>query len=195
MAWGFNDVMRMNSSTARWKQALLGCCVLLFCSAALAQTTATGKLTATARVQGSIGLVFNNNPAVGTNGFCPLTNAGTNNVGLDLGTASYTTGDSQACVLYLRGFGFYLVSSGFDVLVTKANTTSANYQLAASLSATPPANVFWLINATNLSTTFTTFQNANNYAAPVTETLSVIVNQNVPQQTLFETINFLATAN
>jgi hypothetical protein len=188
--------MRINNSIVRWNWALLGCCVLLLiCSRAHGQTTSTGRLTVTGRVQGSIGLVFNNNPAVGTNGFCPLTNAGTNNVGLDLGTASYTTGDSLACVFYLRGFGFYLVSSGFDVLVTKANSTSPNYQLAASLSTTPPANVFWLINATTLSTTFTTFQNANNYAAPVTETLSVIVNQNVPQQTLFETINFLATAN
>ena len=186
--------MRMNNSIVRWNQVLLGCCVLLLvCARAEGQTT--GRLTVTGRVQGSIGLVFNNNPAAGTNGFCPLTNAGTNNVGLDLGTASYTTGDSLACVFYLRGFGFYLVSSGFDVVVTKANITSPNYQLAASLSTTPPANVFWLINATNLTTTFTTFQNANNYAAPVTETLSVIVNQNVPQQTLFETINFLATAN
>ena len=188
--------MRINSSIAQWNRSFLGCCVLLFvCSRAQAQITATAKLTVTGRVQGSIGLKFDNNAAVGTNGFCPLTNAGTNNVGLDLGTASYTTGDSLACVTYFRAFGFYLVGSGFDVVVTKANTTSANYQLAASLSTTPPANVFWLINATNLSTTFTTFQNANNYAAPVTETLSVIVNQNVPQQTLFETINFLATAN
>ena len=188
--------MKRNHSIARLKPALLGCCVLfLLCSGAFAQAPATGKLTATARVQGSIGLVFNNNPSVGTNGFCPLTNAGTNNVGLDLGTASYTTGDSLACVFYIRGFGFYLVSSSFDVVVTKANSASANYQLAASLSATPPANVFWNINATNLNTTFTAFQNTNNYGTPVTETLSVLVNQTVPQQTLFETINFLATAN
>jgi hypothetical protein len=188
--------MRMNNSIARWNRVLLGCCVLFFvCSLAQAQTTATGKITVTARVQGSIGLVFNNNAGVGTNGFCPLTNAGTNNVGLDLGTASYTTGDSLTCVTFFRALGFYLVSSAFDVVVTKANTTSPNYQLAASLSAAPPANVFWNLNFTVLSTTFTTIQTANNYATPVTETLGVIVNQNVPQQTLFETINFLATAN
>ncbi|HEV7454702.1 MAG TPA: hypothetical protein VGO07_05580 [Candidatus Saccharimonadales bacterium] len=186
----------MNNSIVQWKQALMACCVLLLiCSHAQGQTTATGKLTVSGRVQGSLGLVFNNNPAVGTNGFCPLTNAGTNNVGLDMGTASYTTGDSLACVTFFRGFGFYLVSSSFDVVVTKANVTSPNYQLAASLSTTPPANVFWNVNFTLLSTTFTTIQAANNYAAPVTETLGVIVNQNVPQQTLFETINFLATAN
>jgi hypothetical protein len=188
--------MRMNNSIVKSKSALLGCCVVLFvCVGAQAQVSATARLTVTARVQGSIGLRFDNNAAVGTNGFCPLTNAGTNNVGLDLGTASYTTGDSLACVTYFRALGFYLVSSAFDVVVTKANSTSPNYQLAASLSAAPPANVFWNLNFTGLSTTFTTIQNANNYAAPVTETLGVIVNQNVPQQTLFETINFLATAN
>ena len=135
--------MRMNNSIALLKQALRGCCVFLFlCSPAQAQTSPTAKLTVTGRVPGSIGLVFNNSAAVGTNGFCPLTNAGTNNVGLDMGTASYTTGDSLACVSYLRGFGFYLVSSGFDVVVTKANTTSPNYQLAASLSTAPPGQCF-----------------------------------------------------
>jgi len=46
-----------------------------------------------------------------------------------------------------------------------------------------------------LSTTFTTIQNNNNYGQRVTETLGVVVNQTVPAQTLFETINFLATAN
>lgn len=167
----------------------------LMSSKAKAQAPATGKLTVTARIQGSIGLVFNNNPQVGTNGFCPLTNAGTNNVGLDMGIASFTTGDSQSCVAFNRILGFYFVTSGFDVLVTKANSTSANYQLAASLSTTPPTNVFWTINFGALNTAFTTIQNSNNYGTPVTETLGVLVGQNVPPQTLFETINFLATAN
>ena len=73
--------MRTNNSIVRWNWALLGCCVLLLiCSRAQGQTTSTGRLTVTGRVQGSIGLVFNNNPAVGTNGFCPLTNAGTNSL-------------------------------------------------------------------------------------------------------------------
>jgi hypothetical protein len=188
------DMTKRNYIGGRVKSAALAVAVLfLIASAAQAQNTA--KLTVTARVQGSIGLVFNNNPQVGTNGFCPLTNAGTNNVGLDMGSASFTTGDSQSCVSFNRIFGFYFVSSGFDVLVTKSNSTSANYQLAASLSAAPPANVFWSINFGGLNTTFTTIQNSNNYGTPVTETLGVLVGQNVPPQTLFETINFLATAN
>jgi hypothetical protein len=188
------DMTKRNYISGQAKSAMLALAVLfLIASAARAQNTA--KLTVTARVQGSIGLVFNNNPQVGTNGFCPLTNAGTNNVGLDMGIASFTTGDTQSCVNFFRILGFYFVSSGFDVLVTKANSTSANYQLAASLSAAPPANVIWSINFGTLNTTFTTIQNSNNYGTPVTETLGVLVGQNVPPQTLLETINFLATAN
>jgi hypothetical protein len=188
----------MNDSSARrkrvqWTRCICVCCILFTASWCQGQT---GKVTVSANVQGSIGLVFDNNPAVGTNGFCPLTNAGTNNVGLDLGQASFTTGDSLPCVQFFAAFGFYLVDSAFDVVVTKANSASANYQLAASLATAPPANVFWTINTfTVLNTTFTTFQNTNNYGQRVTETLGVIVNQNVPAQTLFETINFLATAN
>jgi hypothetical protein len=184
----------MNYKIGQAQRAALAIVVLLLLASA-AQAQNTGKLTVTARVQGSIGLVFNNNPSVGQNGFCPLTNAGTNNVGLDMGIASFTTGDTQSCVNFNRFFGFYFVQSGFDVLVTKANSTSANYQLAASITTAPPANVFWFMNLTGLNTTFTTLQNNNNYGTPATQTLGVLVGQNVPPQTLFETINFLATAN
>jgi hypothetical protein len=192
--------MRMNDSSVRrnrvqWTRCIC-VCVILFSAPWCDGQTGTAKITVSANVQSSIGLVFDNNAAVGTNGFCPLTNAGTNNVGLDMGQASFTTGDSLACVQFFQFFGFYVVSSAFDVVVTKANSTSANYQLAASLATAPPTNVFWTINTfTVLTTTFTTFQNTNNYGQRVTETLGVVVNQNVPAQTLFETINFLATAN
>lgn len=156
----------------------------------------SAQLAVNLTVQSSISLVFQNSPSVGTAGFCPLTNAGTNNVGLDLGTASFTGGASLGCVNWSRtGPATYQVASGFDVVVSKANTSSPNYQLAASLSGAPPANVTWLINNTTLSTAFATFQTTNTYATPVTETLKVQVKNNVVSQTLQETITFLATAN
>ena len=160
-----------------------------------AAQTSTAKLTVSGTVNSSIGLIFRNNPSVGSNGFCPLSNPDTNNVGLDLGVASITTGDNLACVGFLSGAGFYEVSSGFDVVVSVANSASANYNLAAALSAAPPANVFWLMNFTNLTTTSTSFQTNNTYGQRVTETLRVIVNQNVIPQTLFETILVQVTAN
>ncbi|HLZ00013.1 MAG TPA: hypothetical protein VKT33_13210 [Candidatus Angelobacter sp.] len=156
------------------------------------------QLTINMTVQPSISLIFQNNPSVGSNGFCPLTNPGTNNVGLDLGTASFNGGsDSLACVAYVHiGASFYQVSSAFDVVVTKANSSSPNYRLAAEISSAPPANVVWLINNVTLTNTaFTSLDATDNYASPVTKTLQVQVRNNVPAQILQETITFLATAN
>lgn len=179
-----------------WRNSLVAVCVFMLCWVSnCAAQTGTAKLTVSGTVNSSIGLIFRNNASVGTNGFCPLTNPDTNNVGLDLGVASFTTGDNLACVGFFTAAGFYEVNSGFDVVVSVANSPSASYNLAAALSAAPPANVFWLMNFTNLTTTFTTFQNNNTYGTRVTETLRVIVNQNLPPQTLFETIFVQATAN
>jgi len=149
-------------------------------------------------VQSSINLVFNNNPAVGSTGFCALTNAGTNNVGLDLGSASFPAGgDSLACVAYSHvGGATYQVSSAFDVMVTKSNSTSANYRLAAQISAAPPANVTWLVSGVTLTNTaFMQLDAADSYGTAVTKSLQVQVKNNVPAQILQETVTFLATAN
>ena len=67
---------------------MMGGLLCLLASSAAAQTS-SGQLTITMNVQSSITLIFKDNPSVGTTGFCPLTNAGTNNVGLDLGTAAF----------------------------------------------------------------------------------------------------------
>src|SRR5437016_6051906 len=92
------------------------------------QPRASASLTVTATVQSSITLTFANNASVGAPGFCPLTNAGTNNVGLDLGTASHAGGATSACVNFIANVGpaTYEVNSAFDVLVNKANTASPN---------------------------------------------------------------------
>jgi hypothetical protein len=188
--------MRVKSSTGRSKRVLLLCCILY--SLAGQSQTSTGQLTVSMTVQSSINLIFQNNPSVGTNGFCPLTNSGTNNVGLDLGTASFPGGsDSLACVAYVHlGGAVYQVSSAFDVVVTKANTSSPNYRLAAEISTAPPANVVWLVNNITLTNTaFTQLDASDNYAQAITKTLQVQVKNTVPAQVLVETITFLATAN
>jgi hypothetical protein len=161
---------------------------------AIAQT-GSAQLSISMKVQSSIGLVFNNNPSAGSQGFCPLGNAGSNAASLDLGNASYNGGDSLNCILFSQQGNFYVVDSAFDVLVTKSNTSSASYQLAAQISSVPPANVQWRLNQKLLSNNFVVLQSANNYGQPVTETLEVRVRNDVPAQTLQETITFLATAN
>jgi hypothetical protein len=176
---------------------LLLACAIVFSAAGQAQG-GTAQLTVTLSVQSSISLIFQNNAASPANGFCPLTNSGTNNVGLDLGTASFPGGsDSLACVGYAHvGGAVYQVSSAFDVLVTKANSSSPNYRLAAEISTAPPANVSWLINNTALNNAaFTQLDAADSFGSLVTKTLQVQVKNTVPAQALVETITFLATAN
>ena len=158
----------------------------------------SAQISLSLTVQSSINLVFNNNAAVGTTGFCPLNNAGTNNVGLDLGSASFPSGsDSLACVAYSKPTGsIYQVSSAFDVLVTKSNSTSVNYRLAAQISTAPPANVTWMASGVTLTNTgFTQLDAADSYGTAVTKSLQVQVKNNVPAQVLTETVTFLATAN
>jgi len=192
------SLIGVHKPKSRFPLLLVAC--ILFSAAGWAQAGQTGsaQLTITMTVQSSIGLIFQNNPAVGSNGFCPLSNSGTNNVGLDLGIASFPGGsDSLACVGYAHLTGaVYQVSSAFDVVVTKANSSSPNYRLAAEISAAPPANVAWLVNNITLTNTgFTALDASDAYATTVTKTLQVQVKNNVAPQTLQETITFLATAN
>lgn len=163
---------------------------------AAAQTIGSGSLKVKGTVQGSMSLIFADNVNVGTTGFCPLTNPNTNNASLDLGTAQAVVGDSLPCVAFVwnAGGGVYTVSSAFDVVVKVANTTSANYRLAVSMSSVPPANVTWSMNALTMTTTAQTLQAANAYGR-TTETLHVAVKNSVPAQVLSETIFFTATAN
>lgn len=160
--------------------------------------TSSAQLSINLTVQSSITLVFKDNPAVGSVGFCPLTNPNTNNVGLDLGSAAFPGNfHSSTCVNYSHIPGsIYQVSSAFDVLVNKSNSSSPSYRLAAQISTAPPPNVTWLINNVTLnSTAFTTLDTADNFGQAVTKTLQVQVRNNVPAQVLQETITFLATAN
>lgn len=160
--------------------------------------TSSAQLSINLTVQSSITLVFNNSPNVGSVGFCPLTNAGTNNVGLNLGIADFPGSlHTSSCVSYTHlNASVYQVSSAFDVLVSKSNSSSPSYRLAAQISTAPPTGVTWLVdNVTLNNTSFTTLNTADNYGQAVTTTLQVQVRNNVPAQTLQETITFLATAN
>lgn len=176
---------------------LTGALLFVMSLAAPAQTS-SGQLSISMTVQSSISLVFQNNANVNTPGFCPLTNAGTNNVGLDLGAAAFPGSfHSLTCVNYQHiGASFYEVSSAFDVVVSKSNSSSPNYRLAARISTPPPASVVWLINNSVLTnTSFTQLDAADGYGQRITKTLQVQVRNNVPAQLLQETITFLATAN
>jgi len=180
------------------KKLLLAGALLFVLGLTAEAQNSSGQLTITMTVQSSISLVFQNNASVGSAGFCPLTNAGTNNVGLDLGTAAFPGNfHTSTCVNYQHlTAAFYEVSSAFDVVVNKANSSSPNYRLAAQISTPPPTGVVWLLNNTTLTNTgLTQLDAADAYGQRITKTLQVQVRNNVPAQVLQETITFLATAN
>jgi hypothetical protein len=80
--------------------------------------------------------------------------------------------------------------------VSKANSSSPNYRLAAQISTPPPANVKWLLNNITLTNTgFTALDAADAFGSRITKTLQVQVKNTVAAQVLQETITFLATAN
>jgi hypothetical protein len=192
-----NKDMNFRFSLDGLRAATMLAAICLLVPAAQAQSS-SGQLTITMTVQSSISLIFDNNPGVGTVGFCPLTNAGTNNVGLDLGTAAFPGNfHTSTCVNYQHlNAAFYQVSSAFDVIVSKSNSSSPSYILAAQISTPPPVGVVWLLNNVTLTTTgFTQLDAADNYGQRITKTLQVQVRNNVPAQLLQETITFLATAN
>jgi hypothetical protein len=190
--------MNANSIFGRKQLIVALWAFFLWASFAAHAQTGSARLSVSLNVQSSISLVFQTNPASPANGFCPLGNSGTNNVSLNLGQASFPAGsDSLACVAYTHMPGaVYQVSSAFDVVVRKANSSSPNYRLAAEISTAPPANVTWLLdNVTLTNTGFTPLDAADTYGTAVTKTLKVQVKNNVPAQILTETITFLATAN
>jgi hypothetical protein len=190
--------MSCNFKFGGLKALLMMCGLLCLLASGAGAQTSSGQLTITMNVQSSITLIFQNNPSVGTTGFCPLTNAGTNNVGLDFGTAAFPGNfHTSTCVSYTHlTAADYQVSSAFDVVVRKANSSSPNYRLAAEISTPPPANVKWLLNNITLTNTgLTALDAADAFGARITKTLQVQVKNTVAAQVLQETITFLATAN
>src|SRR5258707_15772434 len=100
--------------------------LIMISSAAVAQTTASGTLTVSATVNGSIQLVFNSNAG----GVALSAGAGTNAATLAFGNVS-AFGALAAGVGRSTTATTFTVSSAVDVLVSKTNSASANYTLKA----------------------------------------------------------------
>jgi hypothetical protein len=164
--------------------------LMMISSAAVAQTTASGTLTVTATVTGSINLVFNSDGAG-----VALGGAGTSTATLAFGNVSAFGAISAGIVRSTTATNF-TVSSAVDVLVTKTNSTSANYSLTAQLGSADAVNT-WSVGGVGVT---------NAAAAPITATGTYGSNSNFPvaitvpfttaSGTLISnTINYVATAN
>jgi hypothetical protein len=160
-------------------------------SVASAQT-ATGTLTVTATVNGSISLVFNNDAA----GVPLSSGAGTNTATLAFGNVSAFGALAANVTRTVVAGTSFTVSTPVDVLVTKANSASANYTLKAQLGAADAVNTWGVGGTTVTSAAQATITATGAYASNVPEAIALTVPFTTASATVINnTINFTATAN
>jgi hypothetical protein len=165
--------------------------LMMISSAAFAQTTASGTLTVTATVNGTISLVFNSDPAG-----VALSGAGTNAATLAFGTVQAFGGALTAGVTRTTAATSFTVSSPVDVFVDKANISSANYTLKAQLNAADAVNTWSVggVPVTNAAAATITATGA--YTTNVPETVALTIPFTTASGTaISNAINFTATAN
>ncbi len=164
--------------------------LMMISSAAVAQT-ATGTLTVTATVNGSISLVFNSDTA----GVALSSGAGTNAATLAFGNVS-AFGAVAAGITRTSTATNFTVSTPVDVLVSKANSASANYTLKAQLGTADATNSWQVAGNAVTSAAASTITATGTYGSNAAEAIAITVPFTTASGTLISnTINFTATAN
>jgi len=165
--------------------------LMMISSAAVAQTTASGTLTVTATVTGSINLVFNSDPSGVTLG-SPGTNAAT----LAFGNVSAFGTLASPNIVRSTTASNFTVSSAVDVLVTKTNSASANYTLKAQLGSADAVNTWTVGGVAVTNAAQSTLTATGTYAANSNFPVAITVPFTTASGTLISnTINYVATAN
>ncbi len=168
----------------------LAAVIMMIPSFASAQT-ASGTLTVTATVNGSINLVFNSDAA----GVALASGAGTNAATLAFGNVS-AFGAVAAGVVRTTTATTFTVSSAVDVLVSKTNSASANYTLKAQLGAADAVNTWQVGGIAVTSAAQSTVTATGTYAANSNFPVAITVPFTTASGTVISnTINYQATAN
>ena len=173
------------------KLVLITIVAMLMVPAMLSAQTATGTLTVNATVNSSINLVFNSDGA----GVALSAGAGTNTATLNFGNVS-AFGAVAAGITRSTTATIFTVSTPVDVLVTKANSASANYTLKAQLGAADAVNT-WQVGGTAVTNAAqATITATGAYGSNVAEAIALTVPFTTANATaISNTINFTATAN
>ncbi len=157
-----------------------------------AAQTATGQLTVTATVNGSISLVFNSDGA----GVALSSGAGTNAATLNFGTVSAYGALAAGITRPTPTATDFTVSTPVDVLVSKANVSSANYTLTTQLNAADAADTWSANGAAFTNATPATATAAGTYGSNVAVTLAITIPFTTASGTTISNIvDFTATAN
>lgn len=168
--------------------------VMMMSSMAMAQAgnTASGTLTVTATVNSSINLVFNSDAA----GVALSSGAGTNAATLAFGNVSAFGAIAANITRSVVAGTSFTVSTPVDVLVSKANSTSANYTLKAQLGAADATNTWQVAGNTVTSAAASTITATGTYGSNAAEAIAITVpNATAGGTSISNTINFTATSN
>jgi hypothetical protein len=186
----FEFEMRRGTTMKKVMLLTIFAALMMISSAAVAQT-ASGTLTVTATVNGSINLVFNSDAS----GVALSSGAGTNAATLAFGNVS-AFGPISAGIVRSTTATTFTVSSAVDVLVSKTNSASANYTLKAQLGAADAVNT-WTVGGIAVSNAAqSTLTATGTYAANSNFPVAITVPFTTASGTLISnTINYVATAN
>jgi hypothetical protein len=166
--------------------------LMMISSAAVAQTTASGVLTVSATVNGSIQLVFNSDGA----GVALASGAGTNTATLAFGSVSAFGPVAAGITRTVVAGTSFTVSTPVDVLVSKSNSTSANYTLKAQLGTADATNTWQVAGNTVTSAAATTITATGTYGSNSAEAIAITIPFTTASGTLISnSINYTATAN
>jgi hypothetical protein len=168
--------------------------IVMVTSMAMAQAgnTASGTLTVTATVNSSINLVFNSDAA----GLALSSGAGTNNATLAFGNVSAFGAVAGGVTRTVVAGTSFTVSSPVDVLVSKANSTSANYTLKAQLGSADATNTWQVAGSTITNASAATLTATGTYGSNASNAIAITVPFTTASGTnISNTINFTATSN
>jgi hypothetical protein len=157
---------------------------------ASANPSATGTLLVTATVNSSINLVFNSDAAG-----VPLTGTGTNAATLPFGPVQAFGVAPGAGITRVVTATTFTVSSPFDVFVTRANSSSANYTLTAQLNAADAVNSWTVGGVAVTSASASTITATGAYNGNVAFVLGLTIPFTEAAGAISNTVNFTATAN
>jgi hypothetical protein len=168
--------------------------IVMISSMAMAQAgnTASGTLTVTATVNSSINLVFNSDAA----GVALSSGAGTNSATLAFGNVSAFGAVAANVTRTVVAGTSFTVSTPVDVLVSKANSSSANYTLKAQLGSADAVNTWQVAGNTVTNASATTITATGAYGSNASEALAITVPFTTASGTnISNTVNFTATSN
>ncbi len=162
-------------------------------AAAQAGSTASGTLSVSATVTGSISLVFNTDTAGGL----PLTSGnGTSAASLAFGNVSAFGTLANGNITRTVAANTFTVSTPVDVFVSKFNSNSATYRLTAQL-VTPDAVNTWSVGGVAVSNaTAATVTTTGAYASNNALAVAITIPFTSPSGTsISNQINYTATSN